>query len=58
VYTAPVVIERSPPVYIQQSPPPQPYWYYCEASRTYYPYVQQCPGGWLTVVPPTPGASN
>jgi hypothetical protein len=30
-----------------------PYWYYCEESRTYYPYVKECPGGWLPVVPNT-----
>ncbi len=50
VYTIPVVAE--PTTYIQQSPAPS-YWYYCESARAYYPYVQQCPGGWLTVVPPT-----
>jgi len=24
-------------------------WYYCGASRAYYPYVKQCPGGWREV---------
>jgi hypothetical protein len=44
----------APPVYIQQQPAPPPaYWYYCPDSRTYYPYVKECPSGWLTVVPPT-----
>ena len=57
-YTTPVVVE--PSTYIEQAPaPPAPaasYWYYCEGAHGYYPYVQQCPGGWLTVVPPaTPG---
>jgi hypothetical protein len=62
VYTAPVVVE--PPTYLQQSPPPaqaapaQSYWYYCEISRAYYPYVQQCPGGWLTVTPPAGGTTR
>jgi hypothetical protein len=28
-------------------------WYYCEASKTYYPYVSECPAGWKTV-PATP----
>lgn len=62
-YPPPVIIERAPPVYIEQAPaaPPAPeashYWYYCEASRTYYPYVNECPGGWQRVVPrPTPPA--
>jgi hypothetical protein len=26
-------------------------WYYCDASRAYYPYVKQCPGGWREVSP-------
>jgi hypothetical protein len=29
------------------------YWYYCQASGAYYPYVQSCPVPW-TPVPPTP----
>jgi hypothetical protein len=36
--------------------PPTQYWYYCEASRTYYPYVSVCPGGWQQV-PATPDAN-
>ena len=55
---APVVIERSPPVYIEQSPPPPVvqtnYWFYCAASRAYYPYVNECPGGWQRVLPQPP----
>jgi hypothetical protein len=51
----PVVIEQQPPVYIQQDPPAQ-YWYYCQNPQGYYPHVQQCPGGWMQVVPsPPPG---
>lgn len=64
-YAPPVVVQQEPPVYIQQSPPaaPQPeaqqYWYYCEEAKAYYPYVQQCPKGWMTVVPtPPPGSSS
>lgn len=65
-YAAPVVVQQDPQVYIQQAPAAQPappppdqaqpqtsqYWYYCEDARGYYPYVQQCPRGWMTVVPP------
>lgn len=53
----PVIIERSPPVYIEQpqaipEPAPQPaYWYYCPESNNYYPYVQRCPTGWQRVEP-------
>ena len=59
---APVVVERTPPVYIEQAPavtvaPPAAttnYWYYCAATRAYYPYVKECPGGWMQVLPQTP----
>jgi len=49
-FPPPVVIQAPAPVYVQQSPAPT-YWYYCADAQAYYPYVQQCPGGWLTVVP-------
>jgi hypothetical protein len=63
-YPPAVVVQPTPQVYIEQAPaaagpPPaaaQPgapaYWYYCAESRTYYPYVRECPEGWMTVVPP------
>lgn len=69
-YYPPVVIEsRPPPVYIEQAPAqtapvapaapvmsaPSQYWYYCAASRGYYPYVKECPAGWQKVVPTPPG---
>ena len=60
-YPPAVVIERQPPVYIEQSPPaaaapapaptPQNYWYYCAAAKGYYPYVTECPSGWQRVQP-------
>jgi hypothetical protein len=57
----PVVIQQQPPIYEDQSPQQeqeQPYyWYYCPDSKTYYPYVKQCPSGWLKVVP-TPAPSK
>ena len=28
-------------------------WYYCESSKTYYPYVSECKEGWKEV-PATP----
>lgn len=58
-YAPPVMIREEPQVYVQQQPappPPQPQqysWYYCPDTKTYYPYVQQCPSGWLKVVPQT-----
>ena len=33
--------------------PPPLSWYYCDASKSYYPYVSSCPGGWRAV-PATP----
>ncbi|HTG01193.1 MAG TPA: hypothetical protein VK654_11485 [Nitrospirota bacterium] len=49
----PVVIQQQPPVYEERAPQQeqQSYWYYCRESKAYYPYVKQCPGGWLKVVP-------
>ena len=56
-YPAPVVVQQPAPVYTErQDVAPaneQGYWYYCTASRGYYPYVKECPGGWQKV-PPTP----
>jgi hypothetical protein len=44
--------------YVEPSPAPstqQPgYWYYCPDSQQYYPYAQQCPGGWQPVAPQPP----
>lgn len=50
-YPLPMVAE--PATYVQQQGSAS-YWYYCESARAYYPYVQQCPTGWLTVVPSVP----
>ena len=53
-----VVVQSAPPM---QSAPPAPaqpttqYWYYCEDSRTYYPYVPTCASPWKSV-PATPPA--
>jgi hypothetical protein len=46
----PVVVQGEPPVYVQQGQPPA-YWYYCPNPAGYYPYITECPAGWLTVVP-------
>ena len=55
-YPAPVVIQQQPPVYVERqdaAPETQNYWYYCADSKTYYPYVKECPAGWQRV-PATP----
>ena len=49
-YAPPVVTDPAPQAYGQRPQAPA-YWYYCAEARAYYPYVQQCPSGWLTVVP-------
>ena len=52
-YSPPVVVQQAP-VYVQPSPASEElyYWYYCQKPQGYYPYVQQCPNGWMKVVPP------
>ncbi len=54
--TPPVVIPSTPPVYTQKKTtssmqPQTNYWHYCSDSDSYYPYVKECPGGWLQVAP-------
>lgn len=58
-YGAPPVLEVLPntpapvpvPPSVTSAPQEAPaaVWYYCEASKTYYPYVNECPSGWKTV---------
>jgi hypothetical protein len=57
------------PVYVDQedtvAPVPQPsatrqqpdnWWYYCQRTQSYYPYVKECAEEWLRVAPqPPPG---
>jgi hypothetical protein len=55
-YPQPVVYPAQPVTYVEQGAAPAPaepagWWYYCEASRTYYPYVKECPSGWQRVSP-------
>jgi len=54
--TPPIVLPQAPPVYLQQETttaiqPQTNYWHYCSNPNGYYPYVKQCPGGWLQVNP-------
>jgi hypothetical protein len=54
-YPVPIASPTPPTRYIEQgqegADDAQDYWYYCTESKTYYPYVKECPGGWLRVVP-------
>jgi len=36
----------------------QNYWYFCEQSNAYYPYVKDCPAGWKQVTPSPPATSE
>jgi hypothetical protein len=67
-YPAPVIVDPGQPdVYIEKGQDEAGQnangaasagtWYYCDASKKYYPYVKQCAGGWREVpaTPPAPG---
>jgi len=45
----PPLVERAPPVYVEQQTAPVNDWYYCRAAKAYYPYVKTCQEGWLRV---------
>ena len=51
VFYGPPVVYAPAPVYAQPVYSQPAHWYYCESAQGYYPYVQQCPEGWLEVVP-------
>jgi hypothetical protein len=58
-YYPPVVVQRNEqPVYVERDEPapeaPQGWWFFCEQTKTYYPYVKTCPGGWQKVAPTPP----
>lgn len=43
---------QTPP---QQAAPPAGTWYYCDSSKAYYPYVNECKEGWKPVPATPPG---
>ena len=49
----PVIIQKEPQVYVQPEQAEENYWYYCPDPQGYYPYIRQCEGGWMKVVPDT-----
>lgn len=56
-----VYVPAQPTTYIEQgsSAPAADsagWWYYCDASRGYYPYVKECANGWQRVPPAPPPA--
>ncbi|MGP8472783.1 hypothetical protein [Burkholderia sp. PR2] len=55
-YPPPVVVvpvdPGPPPEYVEKDQPQQggaDVWYYCDASKHYYPYVKTCKSGWRSV---------
>ncbi len=50
-------VERSDAQARADSQPPQGTWWYCDKTKTYYPYVKQCASGWREV-PATPPAPS
>jgi hypothetical protein len=46
----------APPAASAPSQPAAANWYYCESSKTYYPYVSECREGWRQVPATPPGA--
>jgi hypothetical protein len=60
-YYYPPAVVSGPTQYVEQGgvesagPAQHGYWYYCVESKTYYPYVKECPGGWQRVAPQPSG---
>lgn len=48
-YSAPAYAEQGVPRAAPAPSQAQGDWYYCEASRSYYPYIAECPAGWQRV---------
>jgi hypothetical protein len=59
-HPAPTYVPAQPTTYIEQGSAPAGdsggWWYYCDTSRGYYPYVKECPSGWQRVPPAPPPA--
>ncbi len=60
-YPPAVSVPTEPQTYIEKqqregTSAPAAVWYFCPDSKSYYPYVKECPGGWQTVpAQPPPG---
>lgn len=56
-----VVVPSEPRVYVERDPAPaapsgEQWWYWCQSTKGYYPYVSTCPEGWQRVAPQPPQA--
>lgn len=49
-----VTVQPEQQEYVSQSSDreEEEYWYFCRKPEGYYPYIKQCPDGWMKVVPP------
>ena len=47
----PPAVTEAPPLYSEPDQQQPYYWYYCQDPKGYYPYIKNCPGGWIPVVP-------
>lgn len=55
-----VVVPSEPSVYVEpgdaaQAPQQQQWWYWCQSTKAYYPYVSTCSEGWQRVAPQPQG---
>lgn len=55
IYDDPTMGAPPPPAAVPAGGAPG-YWYYCQPSGAYYPYVQSCPAPWTPVTPQPPQA--
>lgn len=59
-YRRVISVPAEPLVYIERGDAAAPpgsevgYWYHCPSPEGYYPYVNECPGGWRKVDPQPP----
>ena len=59
-YPSGVLVQAAQPeVFVeqgQQQSSAQNYWYFCSNPKGYYPYVKECPPGWVQVTPQAPAS--
>ena len=56
-YAAPSAAMQDPPEYTDQGQEQPYYWYFCRDPQGYYPHVENCPSGWMQVIPSNPKAA-
>jgi len=57
--SSPVVLQGEPEANVEPQLPEQNYWHYCSDPAGYYPYLKECPKGWMKVLPtPAPAGAE